>query len=483
MTVLRALLVVCCVVGLTACSVDRDRIPPTHERAEVPKDRDERAVLAALRSLDPCALLDPAAAGVPGTREYTGPHTCEVRESETGPVAAVAVGSRFDADAKLDENVPRPIDGVKAYVSAPRRPDPDVCAVHLPVSFRFAIRFSASNQDDTTDPCAVATAFATVAVGRLADPAELTAELPMVGWDVCALFTDALAAVVDDPDGYTATYPRDGLGLDECLVTEPGKAAATLRLTLAYDVHPSWAGGEKTLGGKQVWARDGAGCGAAWTNGAVSTGNPLTTDQVVEFTTWWDDCAYPDAIATEVISRMSAPPPAPVEPRRPVLYRADEPDLPVAGACAYLTDDAATCEPAVDVAVPDGEEAIVAAADLDPNVSCAVARAAVNRHYGRGLRPVTDPSQDTGGCHFVQPDRALSVEVTIRSGRVDEPRDAVDDLAVAGHRGWLRRLSAEAYEGQLALGEHGRIVFWVGGDGTTDELAPFLTDVLDRYFR
>jgi hypothetical protein len=55
-------------------------LPPlatvTHPPATVPQDRDPQAVLTVLRQPDPCTLVDPARAGVPGYPANLNPVPC-----------------------------------------------------------------------------------------------------------------------------------------------------------------------------------------------------------------------------------------------------------------------------------------------------------------------------------------------------------------------------------------------------------------------
>lgn len=88
------------------------------------------------------------------------------------------------------------------------------------------------------------------------------------------------------------------------------------------------------------------------------------------------------------------------------------------------------------MAVPGDEQEIVAAANSDPDIECAVALQAVRTHLGEQMRPTTDGSS----CHFTEPTHSVDLEVNI-SGfyRPDEYGDEPGlfrnrkKIDVAGH--------------------------------------------------
>jgi hypothetical protein len=80
------------------------------------------------------------------------------------------------------------------------------------------------------------------------------------------------------------------------------------------------------------------------------------------------------------------------------------------GACANMVvnTDGSNCDPAVDAEVPaGGVDAVLNAGARDPNVECAVFRAAVAAVFGTAFEPVATP----GACWFVEPQHRLQIEV------------------------------------------------------------------------
>ncbi|MBE1499088.1 hypothetical protein H4696_006188 [Amycolatopsis lexingtonensis] len=79
------------------------------------------------------------------------------------------------------------------------------------------------------------------------------------------------------------------------------------------------------------------------------------------------------------------------------------------GACANMVvnTDGRDCDPAVDVEVPvGGVDALLDAGARDPNVECAVFRAAVATAFGSAFEPLATP----GACWFVEPQHRLQIE-------------------------------------------------------------------------
>jgi len=321
--------------GLAACSVDSGQPePPPRERA-VPVDRDEPAILATLRGLDPCALLDPAATGAPTAFPATvapvrtGPRHCEIRG---GPevAAGVTVGTAFGTEARVTEFAQEPIAGAKAYL--PRAVQPgDPCVLHVPVSFGYSVSFSVFIDAALgVDQCTVVRGLAGAAIPKLAEPAGITAAppLPLAAWDVCALLRDAIATGAPAAAGQQVRVTEDD-GVDRCYADPPDGPGYGFSLRLRYDVLLR-GGTAKTIGGKTVDVFEFDDCEVSWTDGPVATGSTAPTEQVVAVGA--PDCDTAEAVAAAVLAKMGGDPKAEVRPwQRSLTYRPDEPDMPAAG--------------------------------------------------------------------------------------------------------------------------------------------------------
>jgi hypothetical protein len=137
------------------------------------------------------------------------------------------------------------------------------------------------------------------------------------------------------------------------------------------------------------------------------------------------DCPRAERVAAEV---AGAPAESQAVPGLALLYRPDEPDLPVAGACGYYSADPERCRPYAGVPVPGNRTDAIRAAAIDPHANCALALDAVP-----ALRPVVD---DRLGCVFVEPTRTTRVAVRLTPGRVGAGPDATG-TTVAGLPAWI----------------------------------------------
>lgn len=371
-----------------------------------PQDRDREAVLAALREVDLCAVLD--APDVTNDEPVASePFSCTA-----GPVRVAVVPLGHEERVSMAARV---VGGVKAYVD-------DRCVVHLPVSFTVAVAFSAGGS------CQAVTEVAARASAVLADPAAARGR---PRWDPCTVLD---AVLEPEPD---RLFLGTELGACQYLGVAPEQEA------LLSFVEPTPAGRARaaTVGGTDVAIyEDDDNCGIRWRQRPFDSPYAQTQDYPV--TVFSVDCAYSTRLAEGAIGLLGQPAPR-GEPQRPLLYGPDEPDGPYLGYCAYLADDndARRCEPARDVPVPDE----LTGTD-DPQVMCAMAAGSVRERFGEALRPVAVAGE---GCHFVGRERVLVVtfavrkgvlgdgEVTTVAGRraVVETRDGGIDHAVAAGDG------------------------------------------------
>lgn len=407
------------VLVLAGCTVAEPTGLPLVERPASP-ERDDSAVLAALRRLDACALLDPAAARVPSfpadrPPRPLGPHRCELTATD-GDRVSVRLGLSLTDQDRLGDFYPRPLGGAKAYVERWANRPPTMCFLHLPVSRTLSIRFAAfaGAAPHTGDLCAMAAAFAGAAADRLARTETPRSRAPMADWDPCTM----LATVLDDPDGNRVVHETTGdHGIDGCVGTPA--TGGTVRLTLFYGRLPP--GGPTLVAGRpaQVNERPGR-CAVRWSTGA---------EQLAELSA--PDCAGAERLAVAAQAAETAAPP--VAPRSPLLYRPDEPDLPVAGACGFYEADPARCRPAAPVPVLGIPAVALHAATAKGDVICSLARDSVREHAGHPLRPVVD---DTNGCVFVEPTRTIRVTVRLLTTAVS-PEPHQRRTTVAGAPAWF----------------------------------------------
>ncbi|MCT2583020.1 hypothetical protein [Actinophytocola gossypii] len=357
----------------------------------VPVDRDQDAVLAALRLVDACAMVD-------GNVTALGPHRCQVRAG--GNEFFIRMGVRFDEE---DKSRPRVLGGAKAYVDPLDRAR---CSAHLPVSFKLSIRF-----DVVRGPCAAVLPVVETAARRL--PTLPPAELPMADWDPCTLLAAALPTRLD----HQLDLDRRGRhGMDGCVAdAELPTPVPRIQLTLAYGPDPD---SSDTVGGMPVAVEPiGSKCEVSWTNGPFGA-----AEQVVAVRA--PDCDLAREIAAGVLSTPPRPPS--ITPQDPLLYGPDEPDVPRTGPCAYIKLD---CRPHEDTPLPDDD--IVAAAE-DPDVACQLAREPVRERF-----PLVDPVITYDHCQFVTTSRAVTVGVSFHPpGQHELYRGKGTRADIAGLESW-----------------------------------------------
>lgn len=394
---------------LGACTVEDPGTPQRlprieHPRAGVPSRGDERAVLAALRQVDACALLDTRAARVPAFPASTrpvasGPHRCDVRG--TGGVrVSVRLGMAFGTRDRLTDFYPRALGGAKAYVERWGNEPRSMCFLHLPVGRSLSVRFAAFAGTAPADLCGATAAFAATAARGLARPDTVRpgADRPMATRDPCAALGAAL-----DARGYHLGHDGAGdFGIDGC-VADPVEAplSEAIRLTLGYG-RVDTGGVPTRIAGRRAVVREGSGvCTVRWSDATAGARG----EQVQELTA--PDCPRAERVAAAV---AGAPAESQAVPGRALLYRPAEPDLPVAGACGYYSADPEQCRPYAEMPVPGSRAEAIRAAVIDPHANCALALDAVP-----ALRPVVD---DRLGCVFVEPTRTTRVAVRLTPGRV-----------------------------------------------------------------
>lgn len=422
-----------------------------------PADRDENALMAAVRPIDPCKLVDQAAlaaAGFPGNALVgTGPHTCAfVDRAEPLDELHVRMGAEFGFPEHYF-SAPLDLGGYRGYVD---NWGEGVCRADLPYSTDRSIWFWVRRHSTRRwDQCAVAKAAAAAAAARLARPAQVradTAARPLSTWDACTLLRAVIGG--DTIGNYRFGTGDPEAGLDECTASEKGNR------TLAYDWEVSityssadWMrardyGNPETVEGKQVYLRDGVGathgnCERRWTHEPVRRGAlpGVTEDRVAVVAVISRTCETKYA-ALAIRALADGPPQA--EPLPQVLYRVDEPDLPYPGACAdFAGAHQGPCEPARQVNVPRDPEQRWQTAAEDPNVLCAFATDTVRARLGDAMQPVN------GGkfCAWVSPAHQVELRIgVLTASSADEFRDfgQTRPVTVARHPGYRADDTADA---------------------------------------
>jgi len=464
-------------LGLAGCTTPGAESPPptsqsTEDRpAARPKDRDKDAVLAAVRGLDLCALLEkakatgPFAGAQPVARQ---PFACML----TGAADLISVTAIGIGHQTRIESAARTIGGAKAYV----RQDGG-CYVYLPVSFTVALEFAqapASGCDDVTN-------LAAAAAQVLANPDSLQAK-PV--WDACT----ALAAALD-----AGKTKLSGNGPADC--TNHSREPTAASISFVDDLPPSdeqQPPQTTTVGGTQVRVYDEEqNCEVYWRQRPFDVRYAATPDyQVVARS---PDCAHSTDLAESLMAVLGKAPPTDVAPQQPLLYRPDEPDSPYPGACAYVdATDPNRCAPYVEVAVPDDPAALLPAANDDADVQCAMAVRSVGARFGSTPVPVAD-SEAGSRCLFVEPERQLQLMFSLSFGKVVNVADG-KPVTVAGHPGYATTdTTSVTYDLSTAtkLDGEGTVTLSVStGPANAGALAPgtdktaesVLADILREYF-
>lgn len=406
------LLVVGAVVTLTLSGCTGQVPPPPPDRAdmpavELPADRDEAAVISALRRIDLCAVLRTAAtsAGVAGYEAMAfSPSACTLRlrgddqDRVTVGVSGLDSGRRLASPAVV-------LGGARAYTTK----DTTACEIWFPLTFRLALDLRLD-----APLCDRANKLAAGVAGALADPAGVAAR---PRWEACEVLRRATDAEV-----------RIG-NLDTCTPLDD----PNLRIDFTYPTDvPTFNAKRTRVNGVDVWLEtadpsSGPFCSLSWA--------PVRGQFVVRVAA--TTCAKAEPLVGPVDALMRQPPPDGV-PQEPLLYPPDEPDREFAGDCAFADVGnlpPRACAPHVGGAAPDGGDAL--RASDEPGGACALARDAVTQEFGDQFRPVVVTPRGYFACYFVTPERVLQVEFSVRpdaavsrlSGR------GAREIEVAGHSG------------------------------------------------
>lgn len=404
---------------------------PAEKQVPRPEDRDPAAVAAALRQLDPCKLLDLEVAkrrGKPNVVTIpTGPHSCflapgpDLSPGDAGGIE-VQVGARSDALLRYS-GVPAVIGGAKAYEYAENTDSSSDCRVVIPVSAVLAVEVGYAELGEAGDLCPVVRQYAEGTVGKLRDPdaaAFTETTRPFSAWDGCLLVRTALGEAANS---FTYESNTHGDPLGGC-VAHHHDNDDMVSLEISYTDDALLDGAEnRQLAGKSVTLDDrGESCSARWDHGGNGNTNKWYAVTPVYLSA--KDCDQAASLAEQVITLAGQTPPAGPAPQRPLLFGPEENDTASLGACADLgiTGSEEDCLPYQEVPVPEHPDDIMAAADENRHVQCAVFADAIAETFGEQFEPVAWGAH----CFFVDTEHEVRVQVNV------DPVNVPSDYGVGG---------------------------------------------------
>jgi hypothetical protein len=388
--------------------------PAPHPAAPRAQDRDEKAVLDTLASLDPCALADKPAGGRSYLRQ---PHLCILDTKDYTGINVKAVERTTHSARYLLPS--KQIGGAK--VDTIKKSDHG-CSMEIPVSFRYAVEVLVLPRKSVAE-CDVMDGVAATVIKRLGNankvrhPAD-RADLSKVS---CEVLLGALADVGKDPQEKNDTndldrcYLKGGMWLEQ--LVEPGPPDG------------GWGKPWTKVAGKQIYVSKDDECQWTWNEGPYSGAD----DRLIVLRQ--DSCHTGDVPADETKVLVNAVITGLEKPQQPVgisklTYGPDEADEPNPGACAdYAVDD---CEPYQPTPVPAGAGPASLMARADQHVLCAATIDAVHAQLP-ALRPVV--SGPAKACVFVEPDHAVELVFTVTSAGGLVSGSGVTDINIKGRTG------------------------------------------------
>ncbi|MPZ80011.1 MAG: hypothetical protein GEV28_06265 [Actinophytocola sp.] len=374
-------------------------IVATGTRTPRPEGRDMQAVTVALRALDPCLLGPVELAAIP-----TGPHSCLFLADPDFSPGDEGLTVKVGADSTHISRylqAPVTIGGAKAYQYVRSG---DTCQVVIPVSANRSVEL------ESPGACPPVRRYAEATVAKLRAPDSVAmdpASRPFAAWDGCVLVTQLLGGEAErfryKPTGtrdpfagcYTAPLEGDGYGP---------------RLEISYAGAPEFTGRTRQVAGRTVEVADlGKRCIATWDNGPSGSRNTWFAATVVKLST--QDCDTTARLVARVVALAGQrPADADAAPQRPLLYGPDDNDTATRGACVDFSVGASDdCEPYQEVGVPEGPAEILAAAEENRHVQCAVFDEAIEAAFGAEYAAVTWGAH----CIFVAPDHVLQITVNV----------------------------------------------------------------------
>ncbi|RJQ77801.1 hypothetical protein D5S17_15440 [Pseudonocardiaceae bacterium YIM PH 21723] len=397
----RFLLVVAASLLLTGCGTKIDGTPVApsgYGGARIP-DREQTAVVAAMRELDACALLDDPKA------QPQGPHGCEA-SSASGRLR-LRLGYKLSHTTRW---AAQPVDaaGMHGYIEETGSGTRQACSGYLPVSFGRSIFVAA----DGNGACDQVKAKLVAVAGKLANPDAVKvnpATRPLAQWDGCSALGVALG---DELTKYTLS-DLDAVTVDAtdgCEARLKGSKVTSqdsLRYNVKYSSPAAASVPLQDIAGKKAFVSNRAGsCSALIDNGPSGVENKVVS--VVEISVTAKTCEAMTALAGKIVTTLQGSPPSLGNPQRPVLIPANQPDEDAPGACVDYRGTG--CTPYDGKAkLPGDKKEALAAANADTRAVCALAEKQVKQAFGDTMRPVIYGDF----CVFVEPTHVIEVNVSI----------------------------------------------------------------------
>jgi hypothetical protein len=441
-----------------------------HPKAKLAQDRDEKAVVAAMRQLDGCKLLSGYLQAHAGSVAIpNGAHSCLLASkadwTPLDPSMTLAVGEKLDHTDKLMMK-PVAVDGVKAYVIDQSRDDRSSCKLTIPVSFELGVSVR-ETVDGKVDTCGDVQNVAKSVVAGLRAPDQNVldpAKLPFATWDGCT-FARGLLATQTSYDYVPNGYDDPFSGCHGTKKLSPGEYPEDNGVTLSVD-YERWdtvgrEGAQQISGKAATVAVFGAGgCQVRWNQGPSGTGNEWLGDVVFELVSE-NSCDVVKQGATKAIALAAQPAPAdPAKPVRPLVYTTAEPDDAFAGACAdFSSATGDDCQPYQAVPIPQTVQERTAQPAKDTNTLCAMFNDQVKAAFGPTLSPLTWLQH----CFYVEPTHGVEIGIdlqpTVEPARFgDEPDLYADRKTVQlGGMQAVTFYNSQKYEYDIYLSLHNDI--------------------------
>jgi hypothetical protein len=391
---------------------DRTAPAPPKGAPTFQPDTRQSAALGTVRQLDPCALIDVAAArvvggGDPAHLARKAPHACS---AYTGGVQidmtynALSHGQRYAAK-------PIVIDGHKAYQQATAGGITG-CVLTVPVSFELALQYEAMWQlDEPADPCTRLAPIVPAGLARL--PQTLSAPMnatavPGSEWDACTVLRTAqppnstlsfgaiaISPFVDTVDGCTATLTGEARQLE----------FASMYDTMYAAVPPPNGATYTQIDNHHIQINSNQwGCTMSWSEGSGTTAVLRSVRD--------DTCPNATQATTQILAALhGTPTTAPVTALS--FFAPDEPDEPILGTCVDWNNQGTTdgCLNYLPPTPPGSGQALLTAAEADPNVTCLASQDAVRTLFGPDLHPIIFG----GFCHFLAPDHTADIQIAFNA--------------------------------------------------------------------
>lgn len=441
--------------------------PVARAEPTVVPERDQATIQPMVYSLDPCKVLK-AAGAKPGDYQ-SGPRGCGA-DYDSKPRLEFVLDEQFDDDARynaerLDSN------GVAAYLE---RREGECTNARVPFSQNRALTLEADYDDKN------ACATLTRALGQLTktlttQPGSLQSLKPSASnIPLCTLLSTAVGTVAENQRVGPARYGRGCAVQERDPDAREGAPESELWSDKAVlDVWIASRKREKTTRASersdQPWCDlSGPGWNVSDLPKGFDNSVPVADIQLQAEGT----CDQATALYQKVVAASTS-----LKPTKPALnstarfwYAATEPDRVVTGSCATVSDAAdSKCAPYAEIEAPEGRTAILKAADVNPNITCAVARDIVTEKYPALTQISTVDSTRRKECVFSEAGRLTEVRVALEadSAVYDEKATEEGELLVGEDYGSTRYLAtgaASASKGKTA----GRVGVVVGSRSALD---------------